>query len=155
MKRYFCIECKKEKSAYGVRCGSCANRKKWSNSSYRQHMSDAHKGYIPTNLAQLHIMAIGNKYAVGRIPWNKGKIQESIRDEKHYLWKGDKASYRTKHHWVETRLGKANHCSFNSDHESTRYHWANISGKYTRNRSDWKRLCSKCHGEFDKVKRKK
>ena len=33
-------------------------------------------------------------------------------------------------------------------HQS-RYHWANVSGKYLRDISDWIQLCVKCHKQFD------
>lgn len=29
--------------------------------------------------------------------------------------------------------------------------WANISGKYTREREDWIRLCPSCHRIFDNI----
>lgn len=29
------------------------------------------------------------------------------------------------------------------------FEWANVSGKYRRRRSDWKRLCIPCHKKFD------
>lgn len=63
----------------------------------------------------------------------------------HWCWKGDKASYRSLHKWVERSLGKANHCENNSNHISSRYHWANISGEYKRILDDWKQKCPKCN----------
>lgn len=32
-------------------------------------------------------------------------------------------------------------------------HWANISGKYLRDITDWVRLCVSCHKYFDKQKK--
>jgi hypothetical protein len=83
----------------------------------------------------------------------KGKMMDSENP----LWKGDNASYRAKHIWVETRLGKPRKCEEcgSSDRKSRDYHWANISGNYQRLTADWRRLCAKCHGEFDAARRVK
>lgn len=76
--------------------------------------------------------------------------------ENHHAWLGERVSYRGIHAWVVNNFGQPNKCeNCRKISRGHNMHWANISGKYTRNRSDWKRLCSKCHGEFDKVKRKK
>lgn len=62
-----------------------------------------------------------------------------------YLWKGDNVGYRTLHCWVQRHLGKAQGCSNDPTHKSARFHWANISGEYKRDLSDWKQLCIKCN----------
>jgi hypothetical protein len=49
----------------------------WSNPEFRKRMSEAHKGQIPTNIEVLKGMLIGNKYCVGRRPWNKGLSRET------------------------------------------------------------------------------
>lgn len=72
------------------------------------------------------------------------------REEKNPAWKGDKASYRAKHIWVQFHYGKANHCEFDLTHTSTRFHWSNKSGRYERDISDWQQLCPKCHKGYDK-----
>ena len=89
----------------------------------------------------------------------KEKMRKARRDifkgENHTLWKGDKAGYRAKHTWIERKLGKPDKCE-ECGTDGLKGHaiqWANISGKYKRIISDWKRLCSKCHGHFDKEKR--
>ena len=63
----------------------------------------------------------------------------------HPNWKGDNASYRSVHIGIQSKLGKASHCSINSNHVSTVYHWANISGEYKRDCNDWRSLCPKCN----------
>jgi hypothetical protein len=68
-----------------------------------------------------------------------------IGGEKHWNWKGDKVGYRTLHKWVEIHLGKANHCSKDINHKSTRYHWSNISKEYKRILTDWIQLCPSCN----------
>lgn len=79
------------------------------------------------------------------IPDNTGRKRPDITAEKNFNWKGDNVSYRSLHKWVECYLGKANSCSNNSLHISTRYHWGNISGQYKRELSDWRELCPKCN----------
>lgn len=58
-------------------------------------------------------------------------------------------SYRAIHNWVEVRLGKPMECENCGDTSRSRYHWANISGKYLRDITDWVRLCVTCHWLFD------
>ena len=53
--------------------------------------------------------------------------------------------YRALHLWVERQLGKPNKCVECGSTESKRYHWANISGAYHKELSDWRRLCVRCH----------
>lgn len=67
------------------------------------------------------------------------------------IWKGDKASYRAKHHWMVNNFGKADKCE-NPDCKylnPRRYEWANISGNYMRELDDWMKLCPSCHRRMD------
>lgn len=78
--------------------------------------------------------------------WNL-KLQSGSR---HYLWTGEKATYETKHHWINSKHGKAFKCEqIQCDGTSKRYDWANISGKYTRDIKDYKMMCRKCHMNMD------
>jgi hypothetical protein len=96
--------------------------------------------------------------------WNKGmkgykhkgsfksgvgsKLYILPKGEKHYLWKGNKASYSSIHKWITKNYGKAVLCE---ECGSDRFvEWANISKKYKRNRVDFKQLCKKCHWTFDR-----
>lgn len=72
--------------------------------------------------------------------------------KKHHLWKGKKASYITQHQWINRNCGKANKCEDCNVKRAKRYHWANISGKYKRNVSDYKQLCVSCHLKYDHLK---
>lgn len=108
----------------------------------------------------------------GHIAWNKGlkgkqkwhnisglrsdnwlgKKRKDMEGVNHFAWKGDKGSYRTKHLWIVNNFGQpttCEHCNKENlyGHE---IHWANISGHYKREKTDWIRLCAKCHGIFDK-----
>lgn len=68
-------------------------------------------------------------------------------------WKGDKAGYDAIHTWIRKIKGKAIMCSFNLNHQSPRYEWANVSGAYLRNIDDFVSLCKKCHSEYDWIRR--
>jgi len=70
--------------------------------------------------------------------------------ENNYQWKGDAAKYGTKHDWVNKWKGrpqKCEHCGTTDPNK--RYEWATISGEHKRDLNDWKRLCKKCHVDYD------
>ena len=77
----------------------------------------------------------------------KEKLRLAHKGEINYLWKGENAGYYALHAWVSRWLGKANHCSNDPTHKAkdNRFHWANISGEYKRDLTDWKQLCPSCH----------
>jgi hypothetical protein len=79
------------------------------------------------------------------IPDNTGRERPDMLGENHWLWAGDEIGYRNLHRWVERHLGKASFCENSPIHIATRYHWANISGEYKRDLSDWRQLCPKCN----------
>jgi hypothetical protein len=80
-----------------------------------------------------------------------GKKRPNVAGENSATWKGDEVSYRNLHRWVERLLGKPNRCVFcGKIATGRRIHWANKSGEYRRILSDWLRLCSTCHGAYDK-----
>lgn len=106
----------------------------------------------------------------GNIPWNKGKkgiySEETIlkmslikkgksllqfKGENNRLWKGDEVGYGSLHKWVKSMLGKPSFCTINSLHNAKRYVWANISGEYERDISDWHSLCQSCN-KLDGIK---
>lgn len=70
--------------------------------------------------------------------------------ENHNAWKGAKASYRAIHGYIVRHYGKATKCEV-CFIASNRIHWANLDHKYNRKREDWKMMCAKCHGYYDKV----
>lgn len=80
----------------------------------------------------------------GQAPWNKGLIGYQA-GEKSPRWKGKNVSYSGLHKWINKHLGKASKCMKNLAHQSTRYHWANISKEYKRDFSDWIQLCPSCN----------
>ena len=76
----------------------------------------------------------------------------------HHLWKGDEAGYVSKHMWMHrhhTKTGTCNHCNKEVGTAfPTGTEWANISGKYLRDRNDFIELCRSCHRIFDYSKGK-
>jgi len=76
-------------------------------------------------------------------------------EEKHHLWKGKSVGYSALHRWVQKHLGVANVCSnCSATSKETKIEWANLSGKYKRELSDWSPMCRSCHMVFDDVSRK-
>lgn len=99
----------------------------------------------------------------GCVPWNKGKpapwLSERNRKnnpgksgEEHHNWQGEFTSYRSMHRWVVAYKGQPTTCEHCKKENLTGHsiHWANIDHKYRRNLDDYIRLCSKCHGVYDK-----
>lgn len=66
------------------------------------------------------------------------------------FWQTDKKEYDRIHSWLHYKHGSANKCD-NTDCPATtkQYDWANLSGKYKRDLSDWEQLCRSCHRTKD------
>lgn len=79
------------------------------------------------------------------------KIRDAQIGENNYQWKGEKAAYSSKHHWINKKLGKATKCSLcPKTGTGCQIHWANIDHKYRRVEQDWFQACVKCHNEYDR-----
>lgn len=65
-----------------------------------------------------------------------------------------KSSYYTLHKWVEKMKGKPSLCEECGTTSAKRYEWANMSGQYKQELSDWKRMCKVCHHRYDKISEK-
>lgn len=83
-------------------------------------------------------------------PW-AGK--ERPKAELSCNWKGDKVGYGALHDWVRSRLGRPDTCEECGEIglKGSQIHWANISGKYKRDLTDWQRLCVSCHFKKDQI----
>ncbi len=82
--------------------------------------------------------------------YSKDMERPWLVNENNYQWKGDDASYRTKHQWIKRRRGfptECQHCGLNDPNGY--YEWATISGNHLRDVNDWLRLCKKCHVKMD------
>lgn len=92
----------------------------------------------------------------------KGKCKkclgEYIKGDKNPNWKNNGLCYGSIHRWIRKYYGKANRCDnypnciWKNPHH---YEWANLSGKYNKDRNDWKMLCVSCHVRMDRAKRNK
>lgn len=87
--------------------------------------------------------------------WIKNISNGQKKGEHNPLWKGDDASYSSKHKWVVKFYGnpvKCEDCGVlgkkNAGNKWT-IQWANISKKYFRKLEDYKGLCTHCHKNFD------
>lgn len=66
---------------------------------------------------------------------------------RHPSWKGEQASYVSKHIWVGKHFNHQQNCELCRKTKGRQ--WANINHLYKRIRSDWKWLCIPCHREID------
>lgn len=64
--------------------------------------------------------------------------------------KSGTTEYRIIHFWVERQLGKPSVCENCGIIDAKKYGWANLSGQYKQDVSDWARLCTTCHNLIDK-----
>lgn len=71
------------------------------------------------------------------------------RGSRNAAWKGENAGYNAMHYWVKKRLGPASNCENCGTKDTYRYEWANMSGEYQRDLSDWVSLCVRCHRWID------
>jgi len=69
--------------------------------------------------------------------------------EQNHAWRGNNITYKHLHTWIIKQLGVPRLCSNCGTTTAKRFEWANISGEYLRDVSDFKRLCCKCHRVFD------
>ena len=85
------------------------------------------------------------------VAWNKGLPH--LKNETNPMWRGDEVGYSGLHTWLTRNFGQPKFCEkCDSKDLSKRYHWANKTGSYMRVRSDWIRLCVKCHKNYDLIK---
>lgn len=64
------------------------------------------------------------------------------------------SEYYAVHNWIAHNYGKADHCEHCDIKEGKRFEWANVSGEYKRERSDFIQLCNPCHKKFDNLNQK-
>lgn len=66
-------------------------------------------------------------------------------------FKGTNSEYTMLHSWVRKQLGTPQHCVKCLSKSPRRwYDWANISGEYHKDLTDWIRVCRPCHKIMDR-----
>lgn len=119
----------------------------------RKKMSIGHTGkkLSPEHKAKIIARLLGHSVSKE----TRKKIADAQMGDKHWNWKGENVKYRRLHGWLVLRYGKANHCEHCRRLDAKVYDWANISGEYKRNVSDYIQLCRSCHIAFDDTPEKK
>jgi len=80
--------------------------------------------------------------------WFKKGIKNNT-EENHPLWKGEEASYTSKHKWIYRQLGSPSYCNICKTTTAKKYEWSNVDHKYKRDLKDYIRLCVSCHRKND------
>jgi hypothetical protein len=110
---------------------------------------------------------LGNKYRLNtkhseetkrKISMNSAKLWKGKYSEQHPSWKGNNVKQQTKyirvHRWINRQFLNENKCENCQTLEAKKYEWANLSGKYLYDTSDWARLCTRCHQMIDDNRKK-
>jgi hypothetical protein len=89
-----------------------------------------------------------------RVEWAKEMRKQNpvLKGINNNNWRGDDATYKSKHDWIGKTFGKPCECEMCGDNSKTKrnYHWSNKNHLYKRIREDWQRLCASCHKKYDK-----
>lgn len=109
--------------------------------AHKQKLRESHVGYVRT---EEHIAAFNNRIKAYRVPFKSG--------DKNPSWRGENVGYSGVHDWVKKNYGSPQKCVVCGTESAKVFDWANISEKYLRDISDWKRLCRPCHFDFDRKK---
>lgn len=116
-------------------------------------MSQAHKAAISAALtgkpkSDDHVQKVASS--------QQGKPRPSVQGVNHWKWRGDDVGYAGVHQWiakVKPKTGICEHCGYvtflTPGRKGARTEYANLSGDYRRELSDWKELCSVCHKYYD------
>lgn len=79
---------------------------------------------------------------------------QHYKGNKSPYWKGNDATYKQIHSYINKKWGKANKCEIiNCRETSNFFEWANLSGKYKRDRKDWVMACHSCNQRMDYIRR--
>ena len=104
----------------------------------------------------------------GKPPWNKDsdmtetqkkilslslkKWHKDVNSKLKRGYNGDQNHYKNLHWHIRQKFGKPTHCEHcGITAEIKRICWANRTGKYLLEKTDWLMLCYKCHWKYDKV----
>ena len=117
-----------------------------------KHSKESLAKMSKAHLAKPYRYWLGKEFS----PLHRKRISENnhfrkMVGEKNWIWKGDNACYTSKHQWVYRHFGTPSKCEFCGTDHAKRFDWANVSGKYIREKTDWIRLCKSCHTNFDDI----
>lgn len=99
----------------------------------------------------MKIKMLGNTSHLGFKNSDESKLKMSLSgkgkhdNEKNPSWKEEGYTYTALHQWIKRKLGSPAYCSNNSEHKAKRFVWANISGEYRRDLTDFRQLCTSCN----------
>lgn len=82
-------------------------------------------------------------------PWKSGVIADWTKKNIRQTKKLTQSEYMNLHNWVKSKLGKPYNCENCGIKDAKKFEWANKSGDYKKELSDWIRLCTSCHRKFD------
>jgi len=127
---------------------------------HKRHLSEALMGEKSPNWGKhfskqtLKKMSIAQKGRTFSLETRK-KMSAAQLGKKSHNWKGGIDTYRAIHNWINKWGAKSDTCEFcgKTGLLKQKINWANKSGKYLRDTSDWLRLCVSCHRQYD-IKRK-
>lgn len=110
--------------------------------------------YRKMGIKYKHLKGSGGMKGRKQKETSRQKISLALRKDNAPQWKGVKASYISKHWWNIKWWGnpkRCEHCGLKGRRINGHWNidWANISGTYLRERSDWLGLCRKCHIKYD------
>ena len=89
---------------------------------------------------KLRIANLGKKYTQ--------ETCNKIRELKTKTW--EKCGYMARHKRIWKKYGKAIKCNnIDCKRVCIYYEWANLSGEYKENKSDWMQMCCSCHKLYD------
>lgn len=74
--------------------------------------------------------------------------------KRNIAWKGKNVGYFGVHNWIEKKKGKPKKCENCGTEAARKYEWSNKDHKYRRILADYRRLCTKCHRDYDKKLKK-
>lgn len=148
-------EGKMPKNTKGLEIGRGWNKGKQLSIEHRNKLSVSHIGKKGWNKGLNYKLdldpAVRKKHSHDmKKMWQNGVLG---KEEKNHRWMGSRVGYGGLHSWIKKKLGTPNTCEHcNGLFYGRNIHWANKSGMYLRDITDWLRLCAKCHSRYDKGK---
>ncbi len=146
-----------------------SSRKRWQDQSQRDKVSRQQTIILPVDeIVALYKSGLSLRTIAPRFGVNYDTIWRRLKSagvpsrrkgttghwwgEDHHQWKGSGAGYTALHTRLNRRFGKPKSCDLCGTSDANKvYDWANLTGHYD-DLKDFKRMCRKCHINFDFVK---